>query len=64
MLVDLLSNSDSEEKIEYYEEFANKVHPDFYAVILSCSFALAKSYYNVATITSEMIFSDIKFMRA
>ena len=61
MLVDLLSKSDSEEKIEYYEEFANCVHKEFFAVILSSSFALAKSHYNVATITSAMTFSDKKF---
>lgn len=61
MLVDLLSNSDSEEKIGYYEEFANSVHPDFYVVTMCSSFALAKSHYNVATKTSTMIFSDKKF---
>jgi hypothetical protein len=50
MLTAILTNSDSEEKIEFYVEYANSVHPDFFNIIFACNYALAKSYYNVSTI--------------
>ncbi len=49
MLTEVLTNSDSEEKIEYYVEYANTVHPDFSPIIFACNYALARSYYNVST---------------
>jgi hypothetical protein len=49
MLTEVLAQSDSEEKIVYYEDFANSVHPDFLVVIFSCSYALAKGYFNLST---------------
>jgi hypothetical protein len=49
MLTEVLTKSDSEEKIEYYVEYANSVHPDFSVVIFSCNYALARSYYVVST---------------
>jgi hypothetical protein len=49
MLTEVLSYSDSEEKIEYFVEYANSVHPDFLNIIFACNYALARSYYNVST---------------
>jgi hypothetical protein len=49
MLTEVLSYSDSEEKIEYFVEYANSVHPDFFNIMFACNYALARSYYNVST---------------
>ncbi len=49
MLTEVLAQSDSEEKIVYYEDFANSVHPDFLVVIFSCSYALADCYFKLST---------------
>jgi hypothetical protein len=49
MLTEVLTNSDSEEKIDYYVEYANSVHSDFFTIIFACNYALARSYYNVST---------------
>jgi hypothetical protein len=47
MLGEILSESDSEEKLEYYAEYANSVHSDFSAIILACNFALALCYCRI-----------------
>jgi hypothetical protein len=50
MLTEALKGSKSEEKNEYYVEYANSVHPDFSVIMLSCSFALAQCYAIISTI--------------
>ena len=44
----LLKNSDSKEKINYYEEFEQHLHPEFYSLHEQSCFALAQCYFNLA----------------